>query len=333
MSMAVKVRAREAERTKKKLADMRALDKSKRVKKEGSYVLFPVLGPVEDFEVVEADFEMHERKDLGDLLSEFLTKDEIKKARSSFDIIGDIAIIEVPDELEKWGARIGDSLMRVHKHIKAVYKKSSEIKGKERIRELVHLAGEARTVTLYKEHGCTLKVDVSKAYFSPRLSYERQRIMELTRDGEVVVDMFAGIGPFAVLLAKYRDVKVYAIDVNAHAYELLIENIRLNKVHGKVVPILGDCRALAPRGVASRVIMNLPMRASEYLHDAMDIVKSGVIHFYALAHEDDLFDSWVKFIRKVGKEKGRSVEIRGTRVVRPYAPRMHHVVLDIWVSP
>lgn len=333
MSMGVRVKARGAERAKKRLKALGILNTEKKAKSDDEHVIFPVLAPVKDFEMVEADFEVQKRERYVDLLTEFLSQDEIGKVRFSFDIIGDIAIIEVPEELEERGARIGEALMKAHRHIKAVYRKSSEVRGEERIREFVHLAGETRTLTFHKEHGCTFKVDISKAYFSPRLSYERQRILKFTGDGEVVVDMFAGVGPFAVLLAKYRDVKVYAIDVNANAYELLIENIKLNKVRGKVVPLLGDSRALAPRGVASRVIMNLPMKASEYLRDAMDSVKSGVIHFYALSREDDLFDSWVKFIRKVGEEKGRNVEILGTRVVRPYAPRKHHVVVDIGVSP
>ncbi|MFQ5815735.1 MAG: class I SAM-dependent methyltransferase family protein [Candidatus Hydrothermarchaeaceae archaeon] len=331
MSVGVRVRAREAERTKKKLIELTVLDKEKKVKREEGYVLFPVLRAVEGLEEVDTEFETQERKDFKDLLSEFLTREDMEKVRSSFDAIGDIAILEVPEELEKWGPRIGESLLEAHKHIKAIYKKSGEVKGEERIRELVHLAGAKRTVTLHREHGCFFKIDVSKAYFSPRLSYERQRVLELTRGGEVVVDMFAGVGPFAVLLAKYRDVNVYAIDINPQAYELLRENVRLNKVTDKVTPLFGEARALAPRGAADRVIMNLPMKADQYLDVAMDIIKDGTIHFYAVSHEEDLFDSWVKFARRVGEKKGRKVEIRGTRIVRPYAPRRYHVALDIGV--
>lgn len=332
MSVGVRVKAKNAERTKKRLLDLAILDKNLKVKSEEGYVLFPVLKTVDGFELVDAEFEeIPEKKGLRDWLSEFLTTDEMEKVRTSFDIIGDIAIVEVPDELEKWGEKIGESLLEVHKHLKSVYKKSSKVKGEERLRELTHLAGEKKTVTFYREHGCVFKVDVEKTFFSPRLSYERQRILELTKDGEVVVDMFAGVGPFAVLLAKYRDVKVYAIDINPSAYELLKENIKLNKVDKKVIPILGDGATLAPKGIADRVIMNLPMKDDEYLDVAMDIVKEGTIHFYGVSSEKDLYDSWTNFVREVAEKKGRKVEIRGKRIVRPYAPRRHHVALDIEV--
>jgi len=239
--------------------------------------------------------------------------------------------VEVPDELEKWAEDIGKALLEVHKHVKSVYKKSGKVKGKARLRELVHLAGEIRTETLHREHGCVFKVDVKKAFFSPRLSYERQRILELTKDGEFVVDMFAGVGPYAVLLAKYHKLKVYAIDINPDAIELLKENIRLNKVSEKVKPFLGDSGELAPKGEANRVIMNLPLKAKEYLEVAFDVIKEGTIHFYGLSDEEDLYDSWISFIQEIAEKKGRKVEIQETRIVRPYAPKRHHVAIDIGV--
>jgi tRNA (guanine37-N1)-methyltransferase len=333
MTLGVRVRAKEAERAKKRLLSLNALDKEKKAKRVGEYVLFPVLRPIEGMVDVDTEFEARVKKGFKDMLSEFLTKEEMEKVRTSFDIIGDIAIVEVPRELERWDERIGESLLKVHKHLRAVYKKSSKVRGKKRLRKLSHLAGERRTITLHREHGCIFKVDVEKTYFSPRLSYERQRVLELTRDGEVVVDMFAGVGPFAIILARYRDVEVYAIDINPDAYELLRENIRLNKVTEKIKPLLGDATELSPKGQANRVIMNLPMKADRYLDAAMDTINEGTIHFYAVSHEDDLFNPWIKLADQVGEKKGRKVEIRCTRIVRPYAPRRHHVALDIEVFP
>jgi tRNA (guanine37-N1)-methyltransferase len=72
---------------------------------------------------------------------------------------------------------------------------------------------------------------VTKVYFSPRLSQERLRIAQKVRGGEVVIDMFAGVGPFSIQIAKkFNNVKVYAIDTNPVAIQFLKQNIALNKI-------------------------------------------------------------------------------------------------------
>jgi tRNA (guanine37-N1)-methyltransferase len=329
MAKGVRVPSREAEKAKRELIRSGVLETGKKVKREGGFVIFPVKEVPEGLPGCEVEFEEKGRKGFKDYLKEFLPPDT---GITSFDVIGDIAIIEVPRELEEYEKRIAESLARAHKNVKTVLKKAGGIKGKERIRDLRHLFGEEKTETLYREHGLQLKLDVSRVYFSPRLSYERQRILEQVEDGEVIVDLFAGVGPFSILLAKYRDVKVYAIEINPVAYEYLKENIRINKVGDKVVPLLGDCRKLAPKGAASRVIMNLPKTSHEFLDLAFDVIKKGVIHFYSISPEQDLYGSKIDFIKKTGKKKGRKAKILNRRVVRPYSPYRYHVVIDAGVE-
>src|SRR6266852_2812203 len=133
--------------------------------------------------------------------------------------------------------------MEVHPNVRAVFAKSGEVSGAERIMPLRYIAGENRTYTVHREHGCSFKVDLSKVFFSPRLSAEHQRIAHLVDKGERVVDMFTGVGPFAILIAKrVGDVRVEAIDANPQAIELVRENLRLNKVESKVHAHLGDAR-------------------------------------------------------------------------------------------
>ncbi len=337
--LGLKVIARDAEKAKRKLLELNALDETKKVRREGSYVIFPIVGereiksPVPGCEVVALDFEpLAKRKKLDDYLRNFLTAEEVGNIRHSFDTIGDIAIIEVPDELEKHEVEIAEALLGAQKNVKSVFKKGGEVKDETRTRELKFLAGEERTETIYREHGCRYKLDVARVYFSPRLSHERYRVLEQTKDGETIVDMFAGIGPFSILLAKYRDVKVHAIDINPVAVEYLKENIRLNKVADKVKPVLGDCRVVAPRGIADRAIMNLPKSSSDFLDLALDIVKGGVIHFYAISPEDDLYDSMIALIQEVARAKNREFAVLAKRIVRPYAPRRYHVAIDILIS-
>ena len=332
--LGVRVPAKEAEKARRELLAAGVLAKEYRIKRDGDYVLLPVKGEVPGkYQVVEAQFEpLPRRKSFEDLLRERLSMEELRHVRWSFDIVGDIAIIEVPEELEHRKRDIAKALMEAHKSIKAVFRKKGEVRGEVRVRELEHLAGEQRSETVHTEHGLRLKLDVAKVYFSPRLAYERQRVLKQVRDGEVIVDLFAGVGPFALLFAKHRRVKVYAIDINPAAVEYMKENIALNKLKGEVVPMLGDARKVAPRGVASRVVMNLPKSSDAFLDLAFEVLSQsgGVVHYYTLAPEEDLWGK-AELARGVAERMGRKIKVLEKRVVRTYSPRNYHVVFDLRV--
>ncbi|MBD3190947.1 MAG: methyltransferase, partial [Candidatus Heimdallarchaeota archaeon] len=194
-----------------------------------------------------------------ELLSEKLSEDELKHAPRSFDTIGDIIIIEIPPELWEKRRMIGEALMEVHSNINAVYAKAGKVSGVNRIRPIEHLAGEKRTTTIYKEHGSRFAIDLKKAYFSPRLSEEHNRVASQVQPKETVVDLFCGIGPFAIPIAKKTNAVVYAIDINPDAIDFLHKNIELNKLEGKIIPYVGDCRKVVEeqslQNIADRVIM------------------------------------------------------------------------------
>ena len=329
--LAVKVPKREAEKTRRKLLELGVLAKGYSIKREGGSVLFPVTGPVEGFELVEAEFErlkkrFHSYREVVDV------PEEVKPLLpSSFDIIGDIAIIELPEELKPYGRAIGEAILKVHRHIKAVFAKGSRVEGEYRVRELIHLAGEKRTETVHRENGIRLKLDVAKVYFSPRLATERMRIFKKTKPGEVVFDMFAGVGPYSILLARKAKL-VFACDINPWAVKYLEENVRLNKVNN-VVPILGDVRKVAGEIKADRVVMNLPKFADRFLREAMMSVKpGGVVHYYGFGPEEDLYSEHEAKIKAVARELGFKVEILDRRKVRPYAPRQFNIAIDFRVE-
>ncbi|EEB74761.1 class I SAM-dependent methyltransferase family protein [Thermococcus sp. AM4] len=328
--LAVRVPKREAEKVRRKLLELGVLAKEYAVRREGEFVLFPVTEEVEGFELVEAEFERLEKRphsyrevvEVPDGVRPLLP--------SSFDIIGDIAIIELPEELMPYGRAIGEAILRVHRHIKAVFAKGSKVEGEYRVRELIHLAGEKRTETLHRENGIRLRLDVAKVYFSPRLATERMRIFRKAKPGEVVFDMFAGVGPYSILLARKAKL-VFAVDLNPWAIRYLEENIRLNKVYN-VVPILGDVRKVAGKLMADRVIMNLPKFADRFLREAMLSVRNGgVVHYYGFGPEEDLYSEHEAKIKAVARELGFSVEFIERRKVRPYAPRQFNIAIDFRV--
>ncbi|MEM0060790.1 MAG: hypothetical protein QW726_02525, partial [Fervidicoccaceae archaeon] len=110
-----------------------------------------------------------------------------KNPVGSVDIIGDIAILRIPTWIyrveEDCLSKIADSFLKRIPYIKSVWLSASPVLGEKRTRELKHLAGERRTETIYREHGISFLVDISKSYVSPRLSYEHLRIAKLVRDG------------------------------------------------------------------------------------------------------------------------------------------------------
>ncbi|WP_297474728.1 class I SAM-dependent methyltransferase family protein [Thermococcus sp.] len=329
--LAVKVLKKEAEKTRRKLLELGVLAKGYSVKREGDFVLFPVTGPLNGFELVEAEFEKLERRPQG--YREVVDVPEKVKPLlpSSFDIIGDIAIIELPEELMPYGRAIGEAILKVHRHIKAVFAKGGKVEGEYRVRELVHLAGENRTETIHRENGIRLKLDVAKVYFSPRLATERMRVFEKTRPREVVFDMFAGVGPYSILLAKKAGL-VFAVDLNPWAVRYLEENVHLNKTNN-VIPVLGDVRRVAGKIKADHVIMNLPKFADRFLREAMLSVKpGGVVHYYGFGPEEDLFSEHEKKIKAVARELGLNVEFLERRKVRPYAPRQFNIAIDFRVK-
>jgi tRNA (guanine37-N1)-methyltransferase len=275
---------------------------------------------------------------LKQVLGSVLTPEETAQVYSAFDQIGDIVIIKIPDELAPKKKLIADAILANVKTAKAVFAQVSAVKGDFRVRDLEFIAGEDRTVTEYKEHACRFKVDVARAYFSPRLSTERQRIAEMVGDNETIVNMFAGVGTYSVVIAKTnKTCRIYSIDSNSAASELDKTNAKLNKVQDRIVTICGDAADVIRdqlAGKADRVIMPLPERAKEFVDSAvLALKKKGIVHYFAHVKADS---------KKAGQELGLQDaqaafakydhKVLATRVVREVGPRIYQIVADVSVT-
>jgi tRNA (guanine37-N1)-methyltransferase len=279
------------------------------------------------------------RKRLRDKLSAVLPPEELDKVYNSFDVIGDIAIIKL-NALQNAQA-IANQIMACQKNIKTVLTPATSITGDFRVRELKHLAGEIKTVTCHKESGCSFKVDVEKCYFSPRLSFEHSRIAKLVESGETVINMFAGVGCFSILIAKTTSqTRVYSIDVNPTAIQCIEENVRINEVEESVFPILGDARDIINsklQGVADRVLMPLPEIALQYIPCALSALKQtgGWIHYYDFQHAPGKENPAEKTKLKVAEKLdclGVNYVFANSRVMRPTGPNWYQTVVDIKVE-
>lgn len=333
-SLAVVVPKKKAEQVKKKLMEKSALRTDLQVESDAKNVYFPVSQHLElGFDVVTRAF-----KELKQVVSDYRDlvelPDELRPfLPSSFDVIGHVAIVKLPDEILPHSKAIGKAIAQANKPVKTVCLDEG-VKGETRTRELKILFGSKDTVTTYKEHGLTFKVDPRTMFFSPRLATERKTIADQVTIGERVFDMFAGVGPFSILIAKTRSPeKVFACDINQQAYDLLLENIQMNKVGGIVFPFLGDSREIASQvPVVNRIIMNLPHSAFEFLDVAASkIAEGGTLHYYEII-EQDLLENRVQEIKKRLTELGKPVADIDIRVVKSYSPTMRFYAMDISIT-
>jgi len=272
------------------------------------------------------------KKALENILSDEDTKDLV----SAFDQIGDIIIVRIPDSLISKKKIIGKALLEQVKTAKTVFHQSSPVEGDFRTRNLELIVGEEKTETEYKENGCRFIVDVEKAFFSPRLSTERERIANLVNDNDVIINMFGGVGMFSLLAARTKSCTVYNIDINPMASKLCEENIKLNKLKGSVISLNGDATEIINEQLqdkADRVLMLLPERSDEFLDTAISsLKKNGVIHYYSHIHAEKkqdapkLSEDHILNINKI------QADILDSRVVRPVGPRFYQTVVDIKIQ-
>jgi tRNA (guanine37-N1)-methyltransferase len=278
---------------------------------------------------------------LRKILSRVIPPEELVHIYNSYDIIGDIVILRLSGASREYWRVIAETIMDLHKNVKTVMAQVSPVHGNFRIRRLEYVAGENKTTTVHKESRCLFAVDVEKCYFSPRLFYERIRIAKQVSKGEIVVNMFAGVGCFSIIIAKHSNVeKVYSIDVNPIAIQYMNENVRLNMVYGKVLPLEGDAKEVIKEKLcnsADRVLMPLPEKALEYLPYAiLALEKSeGWIHYYDFEHARKNEDPIEKVKLKVSKKLeslGVKFDVPFGRVVRTTGPNWYQVVLDVAVE-
>ena len=139
---------------------------------------------------------------------------------------------------------IGEKILEINPSLNSVFKKTEPVKGEFRIRDVELIAGINKSETVHKENKCVYELDIRRVYFSPRLATEHDRVCSLVKDGEVILDMFAGVGPFSVLIAKIKRNQVVAVDINPVAIYYLKKNIILNKVEKNITVFAPSIRFL-----------------------------------------------------------------------------------------
>jgi tRNA (guanine37-N1)-methyltransferase len=296
----IRVPLKQGEEVRQELIGKETLDLSLKVRREGSSLLLPVTEHLEHSE--RGDFEPLPGR----------------QVLPRHEIVGGIAIMQ---DCDPAGAAI---ILSSRSSLHSVLCATSDVSGEYRTREFRVLAGIPTTRTDVIEYGYRFTVDLSTAYFSSRLSSERHRILERMGNGEIVLDMFTGVGPFAITLAA-RAALVVGSDINPRAIILMLANLAQNRTKN-VLPVLADAHhlpAIIPWQF-DRIIMNLPLSGSAFLSEGFRLCKpGGVIHYYSLVSGKGEHN---ELIHELG---GDIIE---ERVVRSYSPGQWHAVYDVKVT-
>ncbi|WP_410509582.1 class I SAM-dependent methyltransferase family protein [Methanosarcina hadiensis] len=285
---------------------------------------------VEGFPVIEQkDLEfLKPAASLKEYLKCSLSETELARLPSGWHVLGDIIIVSIPDALDGKKLLIAEALLSMYPKCRSVVRDFG-IEGQFRQPKRELLLGN-ETETIHKEHGCFFKQDVTKVMYSKGNLGERKRMSRLGK-GEVVVDMFAGIGYFSIPMAVHAGPKkIISIEINPESFAYLKENIRLNHVEDIITPIMGDCSQFAPVDEADRVIMGYVGTTHHYLEPAMRALKNsgGILHYHETVPEYLAKTRPEERIRKAAEALGKKVEVLETRRIKKYSPGVLHVVID-----
>ncbi len=329
-----------AEMVKKLLVKLNIFDRHNSVQQDKNFVYFPVNINNNDKLNIKKLLEKNGSKiiDMPGLENRNNTDrtsfDALRKKinTNSYDVLGNIAIVEIrePGIKKEEITDFANHIMKINKSIKTILMKEGPVEGIYRIRKVGYIAGKKTYIARYIENHCLFTFDVRKTFFSVRLSYERTRIMKQVKEGENIVVMFAGIGPFAIEIAKAKPhTDIIAIEINPYAYKQMVYNIKINKT-GNVIPILGDVKKvyIKFKGFADRIVMPLPKISTDFLDEVLFVAKDEcIVHLYSFVDIDN-FDSVIDKIKKHAKENGYKVVILFKRKVRGYSVKEEEIVID-----
>lgn len=333
-SIGIRVKYEEAEKVKKFLVEQNLLDHNLSVKKEENNIIFPIIESksLRKYEenLCEKNFEERIEINLDDLLKKELSTQQIDLLNKSYDIVGDILLIDLNDELTIKQKFIGESLLQAFPHLKVIAKKQGIHHGTFRTQDYIVIAGENRLETIHKESGIKIKLNVSIAYFSPRLSTERKRIADLVQNEENILVMFSGVAPYVCVIAKNsKPHKIIGIEINPEGHKYGTENLKLNKIQNAEL-FNGDVNEIIPALNQSfdRILMPLPKSAEDFLDIALSVAKQGtIIHFYDFLEESKFYLAHEK-IQKACDRCDKRYEILDTIKCGNHAPYVYRICVD-----
>ncbi len=333
-SLGIKVKKDLAEEVHRIILRKKIIRRELKPKRINGFIVFPIKEEIkiEGTEIVYEEFEERNkpnpRREIEKRLHKELPKWVAERVKPYWDPLGEFALIKLPEGIEEYYEKIGKIFAEVLGK-KGVFLDMG-VSGELRVPKVRLIYGSGGT-TRHKENGVIYVLDPEKVMFSSGNVDERTRMARINMEGEVVADMFAGIGYFSLQVAVHsRPRLVYAAEKNETAYKFLLEGIRENGVEDRVVPLLGDCRRVMPEGIADRVIMGYLHKTEMFLGKAFRILREGgIIHFHYLVREEKGEEEAIDAFSLEAKKWGMKFEVENVKYVKSYAPMIWHVVLDV----
>jgi tRNA (guanine37-N1)-methyltransferase len=263
---------------------------------------------------------------LRERLKGIIPEDDLARLSNRFHVVGDIAIVSVPPEIETYKMEIAKNIVSGHRNIRTVLNKISKLEGDRRVAGFEILAGN-ETVTVHREFGFCYRLDLRKVFFNSHLGHERRRVALRVTPGERVLVPFCGVGPFVVPAAA-TGARVVALESNSEACKWLVENASLNRVEDNIDLI--KCDALDVADLLNlrhlkfdRAIIPTPYGMDQVLDILSPLVKKGgAIHFYT-------FKKKYQIDGLISKYENAGLEVEFYRSCGNVAPGVCRWVFDL----
>ncbi|SDP57087.1 class I SAM-dependent methyltransferase [Desulforhopalus singaporensis] len=272
---------------------------------------------------------------LKEIFRPILPPDELELLVGSYDVVGDIAVVTVPDELRHREKLISEAILSSNGRLKVVAKKTGIYGGEFRTVPLQVIGGEKRTETEVKEFGIRLRVDLSRTYYSVRSGAERKRIASLVAGGEHVLVLFSGIGPYPLIISRYSKAeRIVGVEKNPVAHRYAQQNLAINKDVGNIELVCGDAKEVSGLYCRpfDRVIMPLPRGGERFLAGALDGVRSGgTIHYYQMQSPDGFQDS-IDMVAAAAGRAGRKIICAQAVRCGHCGPKSYRICVDAKIS-
>ena len=240
---------------------------------------------------------------------------------------------------EEWDLHVSEEIWRaVAEALKTErVARLGEISGEMRESSVEMLLGEDDWV-VRRESGVDYGYNLTQCMFSAGNVNERRRMGEMVGVGEVVVDLYAGIGYYSLPMLVHSQVgHVHCCEWNPNAVRALESNLDINGVAERCTIHFGDNQATAVHleGVADRVVLGLLPSSEGGYALAMAALRpaGGVLHVHGVAAAGN-HAAWAADVAGSLLEMGGKFSIHAAEPLRvkSYAPHWDHVVLDVTVS-
>jgi tRNA wybutosine-synthesizing protein 2 len=251
-------------------------------------------------------------------------------------LLGHVAILWLHPQTVQYKELIGQMVLHYSPKIRSVLRRTAAISGPFRQPAIELIAGSPKTETVFKENKVIFHLDPMKVMFSLGNKNERLRMSQVG-SGEMVIDMFTGIGQFCLPIAVHANPNiVHAIEWNPDAFEYLKQNIVANKTSKTVKPHFGDTAILAPKisqGRADRVIMGLIQGTAKYFKQGISCLRpGGIMHIHEVGPKDNIPTSILPSLENIASILKREITLLETRTIKTYNPRLTHFVIDVQVN-